>query len=113
MSGKKFLVHSIFPLIGIGLLLLLGQYIYMVDGQIDFFRFCMVVGVPFGIPYMLFVIPIGGSISRGVAILALNAIIGALFGFVIAGFAFIRAVVYLVWYIISSAAKAIRRRKVN
>lgn len=25
-----------------------------IDGQIDFFRFCMVVGVPFGIPYMLF-----------------------------------------------------------
>lgn len=50
MPGKKFLVHSIFPLMGIGLLLLLGQYIYMVDGQIDFFRFCMVVGVPFGIP---------------------------------------------------------------
>ena len=41
MSGKKFLVHSIFPLMGIGLLLLLGQYIYMVDGQIDFFRFCI------------------------------------------------------------------------
>ena len=113
MSGKKFLVHSIFPLMGIGLLLLLGQYLYVVEGQIDFFRFCMVVGVPFGIPYMLFVIPIGGSISRGVAILALNAVIGALFGFVFAGFAFIRAVVYLVWYIISSAAKAIRRRKVN
>ena len=113
MSGKKFLVHSIFPLMGIGLLLLLGQYLYVVEGQIDFFRFCMVVGVPFGIPYMLFVIPIGGSISRSVAILALNAVIGALFGFVIAGFAFIRAVVYLVWYIISSAAKAIRRRKVN
>lgn len=113
MSGKIFLVHSIFPLMGIGLLLLLGQYLYVVEGQIDFFRFCMVVGVPFGIPYMLFVIPIGGSISRGVAILALNAIIGALFGFVIAGFAFIRAVVYLVWYIISSAAKVLQKTKVN
>ena len=113
MSGKKFLVHSIFPLMGIGLLLLLGQYLYVVEGQIDFFRFCMVVGVPFGIPYMLFVIPIGGSISRGVAILALNAIIGALFGFVIAGFAFIRAVVYLDWYIISSAAKVLQKTKVN
>lgn len=110
---KKFLVHSILPLMGIGLLLLLGQYIYMADGQIDFFRFCIVVGVPFGIPYMLFVIPIGGSISRGVAILALNAIIGALFGFVIAVFAFFRAVFYPAWYIISSAAKAIRRSKVT
>lgn len=97
----RLLKNSIIPLVGIGLLLLLGQYIYMVDGQLDLFRFCMVVGVPFGIPYMLFVIPIGGSISRGVAILALNAIVGALFGFVIAVFAFIRAVVYLIGYILT------------
>ena len=87
-----------------------GQYIYMVDGQVDLFRLCMVFGVPFGIPYMLIVIPIGGSISRGVGILALNAIIGALFGFVIAVFAFVKAVVYLIWYLASSLVLAVKRR---
>ena len=88
----KLLKHSILPIMAILVIALLGQYIYIVDGQIDWFRLCMVFGVPFGIPYMLFVIPIGGSISRGVGILALNAIIGALFGFVIAVFAFVKAV---------------------
>ena len=95
----KLIRNSIIPLVAIFMIVLLGQYIYIVDGQVDWFRFCMVVGVPFGIPYMLFVIPIGGSISRGIGILALNAIVGALFGFGIAVFAFIKAVGYLVWYI--------------
>ena len=76
-----------------------GQYIYIVDGQVDLFRLCMVFGVPFGIPYMLIVIPIGGSISRGIGILSLNAIIGALFGCVIATGVFIKAVIYTLRYI--------------
>ncbi len=105
----KLLKHSILPIMAILLIAVLGQYIYIVDGQIDWFRLCMVFGVPFGIPYMLFVSPIGGSISRGVGILALNAIIGALFGFVIAVFAFVKAVVYLIWYLTSSLVRAVKR----
>jgi hypothetical protein len=105
----KLMKNSILPLAALFLIGLLGQYLYIVDGQIDWFRLCMVFGVPFGIPYMLFVIPIGGSISRGVGILALNAIVGALFGSVIAVFAFVKAVVYLIWYLISSLARAVKR----
>ena len=105
----KLMKNSILPLAALFLIGLLGQYLYIVDGQIDWFRLCMVFGVPFGIPYMLFVIPIGGSISRGVGILALNAIIGALFGFVIAVFAFVKAVVYLIWYLANSLVRAVKR----
>ena len=105
----KLLKHSILTIMAILLIAVLGQYIYIVDGQIDWFRLCMVFGVPFGIPYMFFVIPIGGSISRGVGILALNAIVGALFGFVIAVFAFVKAVAYLIWYLASSLVRAVKR----
>ena len=105
----KLMKNSILPLAALFMIGLLGQYLYIVDGQIDWFRLCMVFGVPFGIPYMLFVIPIGGSISRGVGILALNAIIGALFGSVIAVFAFVKAVVYLIWYLSSSLVRAVKR----
>ena len=101
----KLLTRSILPIAAILLIALLGQYIYIVDGQIDLFRLCMVFGVPFGIPYMLFVLPIGGSISRGIGILALNAIVGAMFGCVIAAIALIRAVVYLIAAIIRVARK--------
>lgn len=101
----KLLTRSILPIAAILLIALLGQYIYIVDGQIDLFRLCMVFGVPFGIPYMLFVLPIGGSISRGIGILALNAIVGAMFGCAIAAIVLIRAVAYLIAAIIRVARK--------
>lgn len=105
----RLIKNSIIPIAAILLILLLGQYIYIVDGQIDWFRFCMVLGVPFGIPYMLFVIPIGGSISSGIGILALNAMLGALFGAVIAAFAFVKAIGYLLWYLARAVAGAFRK----
>ena len=101
----KLLTRSILPIAAILVIALLGQYIYIVDGQIDLFRLCMVFGVPFGIPYMLFVLPIGGSISRGIGILALNAIVGAMFGCLIAAIVLIRAVAYLIAAIIRVARK--------
>ena len=101
----KLLRHGILPILVIALIAVCGQYIYMVDGQVDLFRLCMVFGVPFGIPYMLIVIPIGGSISRGVGILALNAIIGALFGCVIAAVVFIKAVIYTLRYVVGGLMK--------
>ena len=104
----RLIKNSVLPLMAIFLIAVLGQYIYIVDGQVDLFRLAMVYGVPFGIPYMLFVVPIGGSISRGIGILALNAIVGALFGCVIAIFAFIRAIVYLAVAIVKAIGKVHR-----
>lgn len=97
----KLVKYSILPLAGIALLAYLGHYIYIVDGQLDLFRLCLVFGIPFGIPYMLLVIPIGGSPAASVAILALNIVIGAVFGCVIAAFGAVRAVGYLLWWIVS------------
>ena len=94
----KLIKNSIIPIAAIMILAYLGHYIYMVDGQIDWLRFCLVFGIPFGVPYMLWVIPIGGNPATSAAILALNVVIGALFGCVIAVFALIRAVAILLWW---------------
>ena len=101
----RLFTKGIFPILIIVLIAVCGQCIYMVDGQVDLFRLCMVFGVPFGIPYMLIVIPIGGSISRGVGILGLNAIIGALFGCVISAAVFVKAVIYVFRYVAGSLMK--------
>jgi hypothetical protein len=87
----------------------MGKCIYMVDGQIDWFRLCMVFGVPFGIPYMTIIIPLGRgvSVTESSAVMLLSAIIGALFGAVIAAVVFIKAVVYLIWFIISKCKRLI------
>ena len=103
----KLIRNTIVPVTMILLLAYLGHYIYMVDGQIDWLRFCLVFGIPFGVPYMLWVIPIGGSPATSVAILALNVVVGALFGCVIAAFALLRAVIFAVWWI---AAKMMGRQ---
>lgn len=103
----RLFTKGLLPILIITLIAVCGQYIYMVDGQVDLFRLCMVFGVPFGIPYMLIVIPIGGSISRGMGILALNAIIGAMFGCVIAIIVFIKTVIFTLRYVVGGL---IRRR---
>lgn len=97
----KLVRKSILPLAVILLIAVLGKYIYMVDGQIDVFRLCMVYGVPFGVPYMLIVLPAGGSISKGIGFIAFGVIIGAMIGCVVAAFYAARAVAYLMWFVAS------------
>lgn len=79
----------------------LGQCIYMVDGHIDWFRLCLVFGLPFGIPYMLWVVPIGGNPATSVVVLVLNVIVGASIGSLIAVFALLRAAVYMTRWIVN------------
>jgi len=110
---RKLFKNSILPLAAIMVLAYLGKYIYMVDGQLDLFRLCLVFGIPFGIPYMIFVIPIGGNPAGSVTILALNMILGAVFGCVIAVFAAVRAVIYLVWWLVSTVIKTARRKSIS
>lgn len=96
----KLIKISILPVVGILLLAYLGKYIYIVDGQIDWLRFCLVFDIPFGIPYMLLVIPIGGNPTNSVVIMALNVIVGAVFGCLIAAFALMRAIVFFCWWVL-------------
>lgn len=96
----KIFKNCILPLAVLFILTYLGRYIYIVDGQIDWLRFCLVYGIPFGIPYMLLVIPIGGNPANCAAILMLNIIVGAVCGCVIAVFAAVRAIIYLPWWLI-------------
>lgn len=95
----KLLKNTVLPLAALMLLAYLGRYIFLVDGKTDLLRLCLVFGLPFGIPYMLFVIPIGGNPASSCVVLALNLIIGAVFGCFLAAFAAVKAVVYLVWWL--------------
>ena len=98
----KLVRKSILPIAALLMIAVLGKYIYMVDGQIDLLRLCMVFGVPFVIPHMIFVVPIGRGISKGIGILALNVIMGALIGCVIAAISAVKAVGYLA-YVVGTA----------
>ena len=96
----KLIKTSIVPLAVLLILTYVGKNIFIVNGQIDWFRMYLVYGIPFGIPYMLFILPIGGDPASSTAIIVMNIIIGGLFGCVIAAFAAVRAVIYLLWWVI-------------
>lgn len=96
----KLLKNTILPLAALMLLAYFGKYIFIVDGNVDLFRLCLVFGLPFGIPYMLFVIPIGGNPAASIVVLVLNLIVGAVFGCFLAAFAAVKAVVYLSWWMV-------------
>ena len=96
----KLIKTSILPLVALLILTYVGKHIFIVNGQIDWFRLCLVYGIPFGIPYMLFILPIGGDPASSTAIIVMNIIVGGLFGSVIAVFAAVRAVIYLLSWVI-------------
>ena len=92
---KSFIKKGILPLLLLGTITWLGQYIFIVDGSIDWFRFMLVYGVPIGIPYMFIIIPSRWDLSGTVGMAAMCAIIGAVFGFIVA----IGIAVRAVWYV--------------
>ena len=77
MTIKNFITKGILPILLIGIITWLGQYIFMVDGSIDWFRFMLVYGVPIGIPYMFIIIPARWDLSGTIGMVALCAAIGA------------------------------------
>ena len=82
----------VLPIVAIILLLWIGEHIYMVDGQIDWFRLYLVIGIPFGFPYMIWIIPLRGSVAEQVGILVMDALCAALIGCFVAAGMVIRAV---------------------
>ena len=50
MTFKNFVCKGILVFVGLLLLGWIGKYIYIVDGEIDWFRFMLVYGVPVGFP---------------------------------------------------------------
>ena len=110
MTGVNFVKRGILPLAAIAVLLYLGKYFYLVDGQIDWFRLIMVIGIPMGIPYMFIVVPMHWDLSGIAGLIAFCVVIGGFGGFIIAGFLVIRAFVYLIGYPIAKLAGMALRR---
>ena len=101
MTFKNFMYKGVLMIAVLALIGWLGKYLYLVDGEIDWFRLMLVYGVPVGIPYMFFIIPARWDLSGTIGVVALCAIIGAVFGFIIAIGIAIRAVWYVIVFPIS------------
>lgn len=107
MTFKNFMYKGVLMIAVLALIGWLGKYLYLVDGEIDCFRLMLVYGVPVGIPYMFFIIPARWDLSGMIGMVALCAIIGAVFGFIIAIGIAIRAV----WYVIAFPISCLLRKE--
>ena len=107
MTFKNFMYKGVLMIAVLALIGWLGKYLYLVDGEIDWFRLMLVYGVPVGIPYMFFIIPWHWDLSGTIGMVALCAIIGAVFGFIIAIGSAIRAV----WYVIAFPISCLLRKE--
>ena len=86
----------------------LGKYLYLVDGEIDWFRLMLVYGVPVGIPHMFFMVPWHWDLSGIFGMMTLCVIVGSLFGSFIAIWLLVRAVGYVIGYPINYMIKSIK-----
>lgn len=57
MTFKDFMYKGVLMIAVLALIGWLGKYLYLVDGEIDWFRLMLVYGVPVGIPPMFFMVP--------------------------------------------------------
>ena len=101
MTFKNFICKGVLVFTGLLLIGWLGQYIYMVNGEIDWFRLMLVYGVPVGIPHMFIIVPWHWDLSGILGMVALYVIVGGVFGCVIAAGLAVRAIWYIVAYPIS------------
>lgn len=111
MTFKNFIYKGLLVIVGLALIGWLGKYLYMVDGEIDWFRLMLVYGVPVGIPHMFFIVPWHWDLSGILGMLALCVIIGSVFGSFIAVWLLVRAVGYVIGYPISQLIKIVKGEK--
>ena len=112
MTFKNFMYKGVLMITVLALIGWLGKYLYLVDGEIDWFRLMLVYGVPVGIPYMFFIIPARWDLSGtiGMVIKPNTAPIiahKAVFGFIITIGITIRAV----WYVIAFPISCLLRKE--
>lgn len=92
----QFFRKSIVPVAGAALLVCIFKSACMKDGAVDYLWLWILCGLPFGIHRMwLWFVPGSGSMGGGVALFALNFIIGGVIGGVI----LVWRLIVAIWYV--------------
>ena len=100
----QFLGKSVIPVVSVALLVCIFKSACMKDGTVDYLWLWILCGLPFGIHQMrLWLVPGGNSIGGGVAVFALNFIIGGIIG----GFILAWRLIVAVWYVPVTAYRLI------
>lgn len=92
----QFFRKSVVPVAGAALLVCIFKSACTKDGAVDYLWLWILCGLPFGLYRMWFwITPGGGSMGGGIALLALNIIIGGFIG----GFILTWRLIVAAWYV--------------
>ena len=93
---KMFFFRSVLPMTAALLLYCIFKSVCMKDGQLDFVWLWILCGLPFGLHRMcLWIVPGGGSLGSGIALFALNFILGGVIGGFVLAWRLIVAICYV------------------
>ena len=93
---KTFLQKTVLPIVAAVLLFLIFRPACIQNGKLDYVWLWILCGLPFGLHRMcLWIVPGGGSLGGGIALFALNLIIGGVIG----GFILAWRLIVAVWYV--------------
>ena len=93
---KAFFLKSVLPVAAAMLLYCIFKSACMKDGELDYVWPWILCGLPFGLHRMcLWIVPGGGSFGGGIALFALNFIIGGVIGGFILVWRLVMAVLYV------------------
>lgn len=92
----QFFRKSIVPVAGMALLVCIFKSACTKNGAVDYLWLWILCGLPFGLHWMCFwFVPGGNSMGGGIALFALNFIIGGIIG----GFILAWQLIVAVWYV--------------
>ena len=100
----QFFRKSVIPVVSVALLVCIFKSACTKDGAVDCLRLWILCGLPFGLHRMwLWFVPDGGSMGGGIALFALNFIVGGIIG----GFVLVWRMIVAVWYVPLTAYRLI------
>ena len=91
----QFFRKSVIPVASVALLVCIFKSACMKDGAVDYLWLWILCGLPFGLHWMCFwFVPGGNSMGGGIALFAMNFIIGGIIG----GFVLVWRLIVAVWH---------------
>lgn len=110
MKVKELVKQVIFPIVAVVILIVLFYPLCLDNGECDYLKLWILVGIPFGVHRMFFwLIPKGFDIGGTVGLLVFNLLIGGVIGSVVLIWHLFKAAFYLIKYIGSTGVHIVKK----
>ena len=110
MKGKELMKQVVFPIVAVVVLIALFYPLSLDNGECDYLKLWLLVGIPFGVHRMFFwIIPKGFDIGGTVGVIVFNLLIGGVIGSMVLIWRLFKAVFYLIKIIGSTGIRVVKK----